>query len=84
VKLLRFHATWCGPCKRFEPVVNAFAEKHGIEIQHVDIEEEPEYAAEYDIQSVPTTVLLIDGEARHYITGAKPTPVLEKELAEFI
>lgn len=84
MKLLRFHATWCQPCKRFEPILSAFAEKHGIPVQHVDIEEQPDLATAYDIRSVPTTLVIKDGEVVKTINGAMPTPVLEKEMAAFI
>jgi thioredoxin 1 len=84
VKLLRFHATWCGPCKRFEPVISAFAEKHGVEVEHVDIDEKPDMAAAYDIQSVPTTIAIIDGHVDVRISGAVPGPVLESRLREFL
>lgn len=84
MKLLRFHATWCGPCKKFEPVVNAFAEKRGIPILHVDIEEQADLAEAYGVMSVPTTVLLKDGVAVKTVMGAMPTPVLERELANYI
>lgn len=85
MKLVRFHATWCGPCKRFEPVINAFAEKHGIPIEHVDIEIDPDRAAAHNVLTVPTTVVLNDdGETVDVINGAVPTPVLTSRLSPYL
>lgn len=85
VRLLRFHATWCNPCKRFEPIVNAFADKHGIPIEHIDVEEQPELAEKYGVASVPQTHVVDDnGDVVRVIVGALPTPLLERELAQYI
>lgn len=85
MKLLRFHATWCQPCKRFEPIVNAFAEKHGIPIESINVEENPELTEKHNVASVPQTHVVDDnGQLIHIIAGAMPTPMLEKEMAPYM
>lgn len=84
LEILRFHAKWCGPCKRFEPVITAFAEKHGIQLTDVDIDESPWLVDVYGVQSVPTTALVNDGQVIKTINGAVPTPVLESQLAGYL
>lgn len=62
-KVLKFSATWCGPCKKFAPVfeqVRAQYPQH--EFVSVDVDTDPELAAQYGVQSVPTVVVLEDGQ----------------------
>lgn len=58
MRLLKFSASWCGPCKVLEHTL----EKLGIEHETIDIEENEKIAADYKIRSVPTLVLLDDNE----------------------
>lgn len=78
-QLLDFYATWCGPCKMLAMVLDQVeADGTDVEILRVDIEEQPALASKYGVMSVPTLVVLKDGEevARH--TGFLPKPkVLE-------
>lgn len=57
--IVDFFATWCGPCKSLGPVLeDVIAEDSFKKIVKVDIDAEPELAAEYKIMSVPTLLLL--------------------------
>ena len=84
MKFLRFYSTTCQPCKRFEPILSAFADKHGIPVHSVNVEDQADLAEAYDVRSVPTTVLLKDGEAVKTINRALPTPMLDSEFREFL
>jgi thioredoxin 1 len=82
VRLLKFHATWCAPCKRVAPVVDAVAARHSVPVESIDIDQEPELSARYGVQSVPTLVLL-DSAGQPVFTGvgADSLPDLQRALA---
>ena len=84
MKLIRFTAAWCPSCKRFAPILEAFAEKRGVPLVTVDVEEQPDLGTAYDVRTLPTTVLVDDGQVLKTITGAMPTPMLDSQLREFI
>jgi len=66
-------------------VINEFAEKHGIPIEHVDIEQQPDVASEYNVQTVPTTIAFDDaGAVVDVIHGAVPSPVLTNRLRDYL
>jgi len=55
-----FHATWCNPCKIQAPIVDA-VEDSGVKVVRVDIDKQPELAAKYGVESVPTYVIVTRG-----------------------
>lgn len=59
-KVIDFNATWCGPCKAFAPIFEAVGEEYAgkIKFESVDVDENPELAQKYDVQSIPMVVLL--------------------------
>lgn len=63
MKVLKFSATWCGPCKM---LANVLEDYKGVEIENIDIDEHQEVAIRYGVRGVPTCVLLNDegGEVR--------------------
>jgi thioredoxin 1 len=69
--LLKFHATWCGPCKSFAPVVDNVANvRPDITFLAVDIDQLPELREQYLIRSVPSLVLLKNGEHVDTLVGS--------------
>lgn len=62
--LIDFHAVWCGPCKASMPALEDAAREFEGEIVFVkvDIEQEPQLARAYDVRSVPTFILIKDGQ----------------------
>lgn len=59
MKVLKFSATWCGPCKSLSGILEQYY-SGGVEIQEIDIDENKDAVAEYGIRGVPTCVLLDD------------------------
>ena len=71
--LLDFFASWCGPCRMVGPILDEIAqEREDIKVCKVDIDEQPELASRYRIMSVPTLMVLKDGQVVDQSIGAKP------------
>lgn len=64
VKLLDFWAVWCGPCKIMEPVLEELQKelKGKVEIEKINVDENPQKASEYGVMSIPTYVVLKNGK----------------------
>ena len=59
-KILYFSSTWCQPCKNFKPIMEQVSRE--LPVQFVDIDASPQLVAEYGIRSVPTIVVLNNGQ----------------------
>lgn len=59
VRLLDFHADWCGPCKTQDPILEELSEEWGdrFELVKVDVDEEQDVANEYQVRSLPTLIV---------------------------
>ena len=80
--LIDFWATWCGPCKSLGPILEKLAaEYHGaFELAKVDVDQEQQLAAAFQIRSVPTVILAKDGQLVDGFPGVMP----EGQLREFL
>ena len=71
--LLDFFATWCGPCRMIAPFVEEIAAEHPeYIIAKIDVDECPDLARVFGIESIPTLVVLKDGKAVKTAMGARP------------
>ena len=71
--LLDFFASWCGPCRMVGPILDEIAEeREDIKVCKVDIDEQPELASRFRIMSVPTLMVLKNGQVMEQSIGAKP------------
>lgn len=78
-KILRFTASWCGPCKAMAMVLENIRDEINIPVEVVDIDVFPEVAANYRVRGVPTLVLVNDiGETIKTLVGVKTEPVLRE------
>lgn len=81
--VLKFGATWCGPCKRLEPVVEKLADEFtDVTFLTIDIDDAREMGKDYNVRSVPTLVFLKDGVEFKRHSGLSLIDPLRKILRE--
>ena len=80
--LLDFWASWCGPCRMVSPVVDEIAtETPTIKVGKVNVDEQRELAAAFNIMSIPTLVVIKNGKITNQALGAKPKQQILSMLA---
>jgi thioredoxin 1 len=84
--LVDFWAEWCGPCRAVGPILDQIAAEHSdkIEIVKLNVDENPQTAAKYQITSIPAMKVYQGGEVVKTVIGAKPKPALEADLAAYL
>ncbi len=71
--LLDFWASWCGPCRRVLPLVEEIAAEHPeFTVGKVNVDEQPELAAQFQVMSVPSLFVIKEGKVVNQATGARP------------
>ena len=71
--LIDFYANWCGPCKMLAPIIDQIAEeREDIIVGQVNVDDETALAEEFGVFSIPTLVVIKDGEIVHQSAGARP------------
>ena len=79
--LIDFWATWCGPCKMIAPIVEEIAaEREDIIVGKIDVDQEMELAMQFGITSIPTLVLMKNGEVAATMVGYRPKADILKLL----
>ena len=71
--LLDFWASWCGPCRMVSPIVDEIAaERSDIKVGKINVDEQPELAAQFGVMSIPTLVVMKNGKVINQAVGARP------------
>lgn len=83
--LVDFFAEWCGPCKMMSPILKEVKDSLGDEVTiiKVDVDKNPQAAAAYQVQGVPTLIVFKKGEAVWRQSGVVPKAVLVNILQQF-
>ncbi|MBC7467378.1 MAG: thioredoxin fold domain-containing protein [Bdellovibrio sp.] len=82
--ILNFFATWCGPCHRFAPTLEEIAAQYdqSVKVYKIDIDQDPEIAHLFGVQSVPTTLFLKPNEEPVMTNGALLKEGVERAITE--
>ena len=79
--LLDFWASWCGPCRMIAPIVEEIAEERAdVLVGKVNVDEELELASRFGITSIPTLIVIKNGEVSSTLVGYRPKADIEKNL----
>ena len=75
--LLDFWAGWCGPCRMVSPTVDEIAaERSDIKVGKINVDDEPELAAQFRIASIPTLIVIRDGKIVNQAVGVRPKAMI--------
>ena len=71
--LVDFWASWCGPCRMVAPILEEIAnERSDVKVCKVNVDEEPELASRYNVMSIPTLMVVKEGQVVNQAVGARP------------
>lgn len=81
--LVDLWAPWCGPCRMVAPVVEALSREQAgrLKVLKLNVDDNPVTANRYRVQSIPTLLLIKDGQVAETVVGALPKGALEARLA---
>lgn len=81
-----YWAAWCGPCRMISPVLEDLAKQHAgqLKVVKVDVDANPQLAAQAGAQSIPLLVVMRNGQEADRIVGALPRQALEQRLAPML
>lgn len=71
--VVNFWASWCGPCKMLSPIVDQIAdEANGFKVGKINVDDEPQLAARFNVMSIPTLMVFKNGQVTNTSVGVKP------------
>lgn len=85
--LVEFGAEWCGPCRQMEPLLEqlAAADWQGkVRLAKIDVDQSVNTTMQFQVMSVPTLILFVNGEARQRVSGKQPRDRLVEKFSPFL
>lgn len=84
--VLDFWAPWCGPCRMMEPLLEEVAAEYSgkIVVGKLNVDDNPETAMRYDVMSIPTLLVFVNGQVAKKVVGAMPKKRLLEDLSAWI
>lgn len=84
--LVDFFATWCGPCKMMQPILEQVSQQLGdqVRIVKIDVDRNQQLASQLNVSSVPTLAIFKNGEIVWRQPGVQPANVLSGKLKSFM
>ena len=84
--IVDFYATWCGPCKMVAPILEELAEEYAgkIDVYKIDVDKEPELAAAFGVQSIPTLLFCPMKNQPQIAAGFMDKATLQKAIKEVL
>ena len=84
--LVDFWAVWCGPCKAIAPLIEEIAEQYDgkVKVGKLDVDQNQNSAMKYGVRSIPTLLILKDGEVINQIVGSVPKTEITDKLDSVI
>ena len=84
--LLEFGGVWCKPCKSLEPLLQNLGEEWGagVCLAKLDVDECPELTMRYQVMSLPTMILFVNGQQRESMVGLQPAEKIRAMMAPYL
>ena len=82
--LIDFHATWCGPCHAYAPILEQLKKDlgDGLRLVKIDVDRNPDITQKLRVQAMPTTIIFQRGEEKFRASGVQSPQTLKDELAK--
>jgi thioredoxin 1 len=84
--LIDFWADWCGPCHMVAPAIEEIATENAgkLVVGKVDVDHNPQTARKYQILSIPSMILFVDGVEKVRVVGARPKEAILSEISSYL
>lgn len=79
--LIDFYADWCGPCKMQSPIIDEIADsRQDIKVGKINVDENQDLASRYNVMSIPTLIIMKNGEIKEQFVGLTGKEQIEEKL----
>ncbi len=84
--IVDFWAPWCGPCRMVAPTLEKIAKEYAdkLIVAKVNTDENQQWASKYNVEGIPTMLMIADGKVVHRQVGALPEPMLREVIDQFL